>query len=280
MKSLCIFIHYKNSASIPIYVQMYVNELTKHFDDVVIVHNEPNYAANETFFNKNISIVAFPKEGYDFGLFYKYFSQIDHNQYHQIACVNDSNVLFNELLPVFRWSNEQNLDFWGLIDSNEKPWFSTHKNNYHLQSHFLVFNRRAILALIDFFSATNINLIYSEKDQKKLRRLVIDKWEIGLSRYLFELGMTGKSFINSNRFLKQINARKPSNLGHKFYNELVEAGLPLIKKKVILSPGTRNPFKKKTNWELIIQKYGNKEWNIQALIHEMKQLRGEKTANS
>jgi lipopolysaccharide biosynthesis protein len=275
MKNLCIFIHYKNSASLPVYVQIYVNELTKHFDEVVIVHNEPLFAANETSFNKNISFVAFPKEGYDFGLFYKYFSQIEHSQYHQIACVNDSNVLFNELLPVFSWSKEQDLDFWGLIDSNEKPWFSTHKNNYHIQSHFLVFNKRAIFALIDFFSITNIDLIYSEKDPRKLRRLVIDKWEIGLSCYLLECGMTGKSFIDSNSFLKQNNVRKPANLGHKFYIKLAEAGLPVIKKKVILNHSRINPFKLKTNWETILLKYGNKQWDIEALIAEMKQLRGD-----
>jgi lipopolysaccharide biosynthesis protein len=275
MKNLCIFIHYKNSASLPMYVQIYVNELTKHFDEVVIVYNEPLYAANETIFNENISFVAFPEEGYDFGLFYKYFSQIDQLQYYQIACVNDSNVLFNELLPVFIWSKEQDLDFWGLIDSNEKPWFSSHKNNYHIQSHFLVFNKRAIFALIDFFSLTNINLIYSEKDTKKLRRLVIDKWEIGLSCYLLECGLTGKSFINSDSFLKQNNIRKPANLGHKFYIKLAQAGLPIIKKRVILGQSRIFPFKFNSKWEFILQKYGNKQWNIEALIFEMKQLRRE-----
>jgi hypothetical protein len=37
----------------------------------------------------------------------------------------------------------------------------------------------------------------------------------------------------------------------------------------------KNSILTKTNWETILHKYGNKQWNIEALIVEMKQLRGE-----
>jgi len=275
MKSLCIYIHYKNREKIPVYVQMYVNELAKYFDEVVIVHNEPYYTINDVKLSEKISFAAFPNEGYDFGLFYNYFSKLDHSQYHQVACINDSNVLFNEFEPIFNWANKQNIDFWGLLDSSEKPWFSTHKNNYHIQSHFLVFNKMAIDSLNNYFSTTEIDLIFNEKDRIKLRRLVIDKWEIGLSRYLFDRGLVGKSYINSERFLEQINIRKPMNLGHKFYVELIEAGLPIIKKKVIMSHSWKNSIRSKTNWETIVEKYGNKLWDIEALITEMKQFKRE-----
>jgi hypothetical protein len=256
----------------PLYVQLYVNELSAHFDEVVIVHNEPHYAATKENLSENISFEVYPNEGYDLGLFFKYFSQIDQNQYHQIACINDSNVLFNELLPIFNWGKEQVVDFWGLLDSNEKPWFSEHKKNYHIQSHFLIFNRNAILLLNDYFSSIDIDLIFKEKNVKKLRRLVINNWEIGLSRYLFDCGLKGKSFINSTDFQKQHGLKKPSNLGHTLYAELVESGIPLIKKKVILKQSNGYSFRVKTNWEILFQKFGNEKWNIDALISEMRQL--------
>lgn len=256
-------------------MQLYVNELARYFDEVVIVHNEPCYNENQVDFGENISFASFPNQGYDFGLFYNYFSQLDHSKYHQIACVNDSNVLFNDLQAVFKWGNEQNFDFWGLIDSNEKPWFSTHKDNYHIQSHFLVFNKKAIAALLKFLSNSEVELIFREKDPIKLRRLVIDKWEIGLNRFLFESGLIGKSYINSESFLKHKNKRKHANLGHKFFVELIEAGMPVIKKKVILNRSWKNSIQSKTNWETILRKYGNNQWDIEALIAEMKQLKGD-----
>jgi lipopolysaccharide biosynthesis protein len=273
MKSLCIFIHYKFSETIPLYVQLYVNELSAHFDELVIVHNEPHYAAVEMSFNENISFAVYPNEGYDLGLFYKFFSQIDQNQYHQIACINDSNVLFNELLPIFNWGKEQEVDFWGLLDSNEKPWFSKHKNNYHIQSHFLVFNRNAILLLNSFFSSIDITLIFNEKNVKKLRRLVIGNWEIGLSRYLFDCGLKGKSYISCTIFQDQHKLKKPANLGHTYYAELIESGIPIIKKKVILNRSDGNSFRVNANWENLLQKHGNRKWNIDALICEMRQLK-------
>lgn len=272
MKSLCLFIHYHNSTTLPYYVQVYVNELANHFDEVVIVHNERHLENKEKSLAKNVSLASFPNKGYDFGLFYRYFSQIDPDQYSQIACVNDSNVLLNELSPVFKWSKKQEFDFWGLLDSNEKPWFSTHENNYHIQSHFLVFNKKAIDTLIKYLSNSEIELIFKEDNPKKLRRLVIDQWEIGLSRYLFEAGLKGNSFINSEQFLARNNIKKTSNLAHKFYAKLIEAGMPIIKKKVILTRSWKNSFRSKPKWEVLLRKYGNKEWNLEALIDEMKNL--------
>jgi hypothetical protein len=278
-KSLCLFLHYRNSTAIPVYIQLFVNELAVHFDEVVIVHTEPDYLKVENI-NERISFKAFPNEGYDFGLFYNYFSTLDTQQYHQIACINDSNILFNELSPVFNWGNSQRLDFWGLLDSNEKPWFSTHSNNYHIQSHFLIFNKNAILALIDFFSATDIESIFNESDKTKLRRLVINNWEIGLSRYLFDYGLTGKSYINSESFLKKTRLQKPVNLSHKYYKELVESGLPLVKKKVILNSSWFDRFRSKENWELLLENYGNNKWNIDELVAELKYFKKNSSTKS
>jgi|GEM_PF-6573408 len=47
------------------------------------------------------------------------------------------------------WGNSSDADFWGILDSFEKPWFSEHENNRHIQSHFIVFNRNEYSLVIE-----------------------------------------------------------------------------------------------------------------------------------
>ena len=125
-KSLCVFIHFGNMEYIPKYVEIYINELSLYFDEVIFVMNRRRLNTYHLLLlNKNITLKLVKNEGYDFGMFYKAFQQIVHSQYDQIACINDSNVLFHKLTPIFEWDKSSNLDFWGLIDSNERPIFST-----------------------------------------------------------------------------------------------------------------------------------------------------------
>jgi hypothetical protein len=126
-KSLCIFAHYSDLPYIPKYVLVYVNELSKYFDEVILASNQRNITNNPNGFGENVSIQFFENEGYDLGMFYKVFQTIKYEKYNQIACVNDSNILFNKLESIFDWEKKSMSDFWGLIDSNEKPWFSTHQ---------------------------------------------------------------------------------------------------------------------------------------------------------
>ena len=124
MKSLCIFIHYSKFHTIPLYVKLFVSELENYFDEIVIVYNERQLNDNNQFRSSKVTTFASKNDGYDFGHFYRYYSQIDTSCYYQIACINDSNILINRLDHVFKWANDSSLDFWGLLDSHEKPWFS------------------------------------------------------------------------------------------------------------------------------------------------------------
>jgi lipopolysaccharide biosynthesis protein len=195
-----------------------------------------------------MSTLLVKNEGYDLGMFYKVFRTIDISKYNQIACINDSNILFNQLDPIFNWSKTLKTDFWGVIDSNLKPWFSTHRNNYHIQSHFIVFNQKALLKLPAFFDALNIQDILTEKDTVKLRQTVIDKWEIGISQFLIKEGLSCASFIDSNSYSHKYLSGKQTNVGLKLYPELIRSGYPLIKMKVI-TKGKLNIFLFKIIWK-------------------------------
>jgi lipopolysaccharide biosynthesis protein len=221
--------------------------------------------------NKDIIIQPVENEGYDFGMFYKAFQEIDPSQYDQIACINDSNILFGELNTFLKWGNEQQVDFWGLVDSNEAPWFSTHKNNYHLQSHFLVFNKKAINSLPAFFNAMDMKSIYAEKDTKKLRRFIVDQWEIGLSQFLLNKGLTSASYFNSLSLFAKYKV-KGKNVTHSLYQELIKEGYPLIKKKVALKKSWRSILGWEEPWEKLIKEYAFSGHNIPILIKDIKSV--------
>lgn len=279
-KSLCIFIHYSQHAHLPIYVSIYVNELSNYFDRVILVTNQSLSKPGLLNLRKNVSTLQVQNEGYDLGMFFKVFHSIDPSEFSQIACINDSNILFNQLHPIFTWSKKIEYDFWGLIDSHEKPWFSTHTNNYHIQSHFIVFNRKAIEQLPAFFNALQIQEIYDEKDAAKLRQMVINKWEIGLSQFFINEGLSNGSYIDSRSYSNLHLSGKMANIGHKLYPELIQSGYPLIKKKIITNGSWKDIFRSGTHWKNMMRQYGNRDWEIETLIEELIQIKNKSVNQS
>lgn len=268
-KSLGIFLHFSKLEYIPYYVLLFLRELNKHMDEVMFVSNKRIINNEEELQKEGIRTLFVKNEGYDLGMFYKAFQTINPDNYRQIACVNDSNILINSLKSVFEWGENQHVDLWGLIDSYQKPWFSIHQNNYHIQSHFLVFNQKAIDQLPVFFKEIDVERLFEEKDPAQLRRTVINDWEIGLTQFLIDHGLTCKSFIDSQAFSQLYLSGKIKNVGHKLYAELIYSGYPLLKKKVILRHDWRDHFRIRKSWEKLIRKYGNQDWEIEALIQEL-----------
>lgn len=264
--SLCYFIHYSVSNALPYHVQIYINELSRHFDKVKVLCNNSKIKDKKYLLSSNVEILHKPNKGYDFGMFYRFVIDKNLDEYAQIAVVNDSNILLNKLDSVFNWAKSNNSDFWGIIDSHEKPWFSTHDNSYHIQSHFLVFNKRAIEKLASFFELLDIKEIMEENKPKQLRRLVIDKWEIGISQYLISQNLNYASFINNESVRKKF-ATEGLNLTHTFYHELAEEGYPLLKKKVTQSK--RKWFKSKDiRWKNTISEFAHRDWDTFKIISE------------
>lgn len=270
--SICIFVHYRLKENIPSYVKIFVDELSLHFDEIRIITNE-RLISNNSFSDK-VSITFEKNEGYDFGKFYKFIKSEDISKYSQIALVNDSNVLINKLDKVFEWGKNNNADFWGLVDSNERPWFSTNEGNYHIQSHFLVFNEKAISELPSFIESLETEKIFSEKNQKLLRRLVINQWEIGLSQFFIRKGLKTDSFLKSSdheHYLK----KKEKNITHSIPEKLLSQGYPLIKNKIFIqfNSGTKNLT---NNIEKEILKHGCKDWDLYLIINELKEMQLKK----
>lgn len=253
------------------YVQYYLNELFLYFDEVKMVTNKRKIIREPDILNREISIQFVDNEGYDFGMFYKAFQKIKPSAYNQIACINDSNILFSELKPIFTWGLTQKVDFWGLVDSYESPWFSSHKNNYHIQSHFLVFNEQAINALPAFFETLDMKKIFSENDSVKLRRFIVDEWEIGLSQFLLNKGFKSASFFDS-KILSAKYKNKGKNITFSLHKELIKEGYPLLKKKVALKKSWRTFFGKEEPWERLIKEYAIDNYTLPLIINEIRSI--------
>lgn len=275
LKSICIFPHYFNENYIPLYVVLYVKELSNYFDEILIVTNEREISNRNLFNTGNISLLLTKNEGYDFGMFYKGYLSIEPTKYKRIACINDSNILFGKLDFLFEWGNKQQLDFWGILDSSLKPDFSVLVDNYHIQSYFLVFEKNAIAILPLYFKSLNIEEIFNEKHPKILRKKVILVWEIGLSQFIKKMDLKIGTYINNIDFREKYNITKPVNLTLKHYSKLIEVGLPILKKRVILSTNFGHIFTIKNNWARLIKKYGEDDFEITKLLKELRHIRNK-----
>ena len=270
-KNLCIFIHFSEQNKIPYCVQIFVNELASFFDEVVLLSNIKVLESTPVLSN-NISLEFQENKGYDFGRFYTYYRTINRNNYNRIACINDSNFLINTLDKILIWDQIDSFDLWGIVDSYEKPWFSTHKFNHHIQSHFLVLNNKAINLLDEYFESVKINDLLNEKNQKKLRRKVINDWEIGLTQFMKSKGLKIGHYLNSKEITKQFNIPLDSNISHVLYKELLLNGYPLVKKKAFLEESLRSN-KDELNCCELIKKLGKPDWNLNTLIDELGQMK-------
>lgn len=264
---LCIFIHYSISKQLPSYVAIYLKELSNHFDKIIVLSNNAELCLKNPSFKNNIDFVFLENRGYDFGMFYRFIKTQNLENFSQIAIVNDSNLLLNKLTTIFENEEKNNADFWGVIDSHEKPWFSTHPNNYHLQSHFIVLNKKAIDLLPEYLQQADIEMIMNGSDITKVRRLVINTWEIGLSQYFLKNGLKLYSIFSSEKIQTKYKTRK-KNVANELYYQLSTEGYPFLKRKVILKKN--NLFeRKKATWQQTIREFMDPDWYSPQIIEEL-----------
>jgi len=211
LKSICFFSSYYNGSNIPNYVEFYLLELKKHFSEIIFITNEKQLSvADEQFFrNQNIELMNVKNEGFDFGMWYKAFQRYDVTKYDRVGLINDSSILFRNLDDFFDWTIKEPSDYCGIIDCN--------LHNYHVQSYFVIINKRAIPLVKDYFDRSGIITNFKQ---------VIMVYEIGLSTYLVNAEMSVKGYFS----FKDADVGNPSWMKAK---DLIKNGFPLVKKKII-----------------------------------------------
>lgn len=229
--SLCYFVCYTEN-EIEDTDLKYINELKRHFDEVVVLTNYKLPIENidcEYLFLEN--------KGHDFGFLYQAINGKDLSIYSLIAFVNNSNILLKNrtLNDFFNWLDLQDSKFCGITDSFQKAFPIEMADSYHLQSHFLIFKEEAIDLLQKFFLAVRFERFFAIKDKKILREAIIVECEIGLSQYMIRNKIIPASWFKVTIFSE--NCKTPLeeiNVHTMFWKELIEEGYPLIKKKLLL----------------------------------------------
>lgn len=267
----CVFVHFGQQERLPKSDLRYILELSRHFSKIILVTNQREFQAEN--FPFQLELIKVRNEGYDFGMFYKVFKTLNWKELDRLALVNDSNILLGDLREVFRKGENFEVNFWGLIDSNEKPWFSVHSDNYHLQSHFLVWEKGGLPILSDFFDQVNVEEIFAENNPKELRRKVINAWEIGLSQYFLSRNSIPNAIFRSKDISKKIRKKETINLTMKYPEVLLSLGYPLIKKKYIQKKSflVRLLYPSK-RWEVLVKKYLVPKKDLNDLMSEFKRI--------
>jgi lipopolysaccharide biosynthesis protein len=212
MNSLCLYSSYFTEESIPYYVRFYLEQLVPHFSKIVFINNKKDLRDESLAFltAKGIDIMMVKNEGYDFGMWYKAFNEYNGMSYQRVALVNDSCILFKDLDDDFRRINSSDADYIGMVISDR---YAT-----HLQSFFLVINDKAIPHVASYFTQHGLVSDYSQ---------IIETYEIGLTQKLIEVGLKIQSLYNNT------HRSNPKNPSLALATELIEEGLPLIKKKLL-----------------------------------------------
>lgn len=207
--SLCLFSSYFNAPDVPYYVEYYLLQLRKHFTRVVFLTNEKSM--NMTFFEQHgIECMIVKNEGYDFGMWGKAMQALPVSNYDYLALINDSCILFKPLDDDMQRMAQGTADVYGMVLSDR---FAT-----HLQSYFLVMNKKALMLAKTYFDHTGLITEYRE---------VIQRYEIGLSQHFLQSGLKLEGLYN-----KGFSAF-PKNPSFARIEALIDEGMPMIKKKIV-----------------------------------------------
>jgi lipopolysaccharide biosynthesis protein len=214
MNSVCLFASYYAEKEIPYYITVYLIELKKHFTKVIFLTTKKTISQETKLFLKeeNLSYLQVENKGFDFGQWYQAFQALDINYYDQVALVNDSCILFKSLDELMHWSQNNKAEVQGITMSEAiSP---------HIQSYFLILNKKAIALTQNYFN-----------EYKKLATIseVIHTYEVGLSKYWQEQGLKISSYMDNNGYVGEFS---PYYYCVEYH---INKGIPLIKKKIMFN---------------------------------------------
>jgi rhamnosyltransferase len=214
MRSICFFASYFKGNKIPYYITVYLTELKKHFSEVVLLTSQNNLSIESIAFLKaeNIRLQIEENEGFDFGLWYKAFQKNEIDTYDQIALVNDSCILFKPLNEFMNWSRSNNADLQGITLSNAIA--------LHIQSYFLMINKRAIPFVKEYFEKHKLLKNISD---------VIAVYEVGLSSFLISKDLRIDAFMDNKGYNGEFSPY------YYCVDYHIINGIPVIKKKILFA---------------------------------------------
>lgn len=219
-KRVLVYVIYESESRLQEYKLIFLKELAKISDRVLIVVNGSLPQADLDKLNKFGKVEIRSNEGYDTAAFrYGILSMGKKiiNEYDELLLVNDTNVgpLFDLTLS-FNKMAEKKLDFWGIAYGEKQPDFTGY-NKYkyipiHLQSFFLVIEK-SMFSTDDFYD-------YWEKlSDTNSREKAIGRHETVFTKHFADLGFKhgalAEDSSDSAMYLHPLR--------------IVEDGVPLVK---------------------------------------------------
>lgn len=182
-KRVCVFAHYDQDNKIDEYVYYYLRELLIVAEKLVFVTvSDISFEDIQRLNNLNIDVIKRENIGYDFYSYKVGIESFDISDFDELILCNDS--VYGPLFPmktIIDKMENKKCDFWGITEG-----FKIHR---HLQSYFVVYKKRVFdsSSFKDFWK--NMKVL-GDKD------LIVERYEIGLSKLLLENGLQMATFNN------------------------------------------------------------------------------------
>ena len=218
-RELCLFVSYTPKPKVKSYVAHYIQALKNQGIDVILILNTdfPELPIENLAYNPNISGLCIREnKGFDFGAWSQVMAQVNSTNFDRIYWVNDSLFgplkinLFDAMIDRIKQSKS---DLVGLTKNGA--------GEEHLQSFFLVFNKRLLENSIFWGYVTSLWSFPTKS-------LVIEFYELRLTRFVKDLGFSYEALFS-------LKGRENQELMYYFPRELVESGFPFVKTALIKS---------------------------------------------
>lgn len=182
-RRLAVVAHYDASRKLAHHVRLLLEQLLGVCDAVVLVSTTgvDNAAAIWASEHPALKVVTRENRGYGFMSYREGIRHLGDIDGAEVVICNDSFV--GPVVPMstlFSHMDDVTCDFWGMTDSTAVAW--------HIQSYFMVFRPQVVGH--EAFTA-----FWDEMEPLSDRSLVIERYELGLSRSLSEAGFVGRAYF-------------------------------------------------------------------------------------
>jgi len=193
-KRIAIYSHYSDRGELESYNWLTIESIEHYFDYVFILTNTPNewnlHSLNHNkFFLLNYNMKS------DFRNYGTFIMQTSHKLANAscLSLINDSFVIvdvnaFGCCIKNLFETKLSSHDFIGLT--------SSHENQFHVQSYFLCFNSPILQRILDYFKTTGL---------PKNHGGAISLYELGMSSYLINQGVSCFAFVSNNEMKTPFN---------------------------------------------------------------------------
>lgn len=229
-KRIAFYVHYNKNSVISESDLDSLKAYKKIFDTIVFISNSPLQDEQTALIQTLCQKIIFRENvGFDFAAWKQGIEEFGYDnikEYDQLALVNNSTFApVFDIKNVFGKMEKQNVDFWGITlfpEIAEKKYLKANKITEHLQSYFVVFEKKVIesTALKEFFDHLKMSAEFTD---------AVLNGEVELTKFMAQKGYTYAPYLTESYYIwnylvdYRIPYDKPATL--------TMLGSPLVKKK-------------------------------------------------